>query len=274
MTSDRVWTPSPENNPFSPYLPAFMPAGRIQDAPLYLTINVTWTDSKPPDDQLPLFQDILLIRDNIRWHVPSIPFWSVPTVNSPFPRCVYTNVHWLSNTIGVDDNSLNLPTGALGDIRWFLYYGDVSGLQTASFDNLIDQTQLTTSIYSTGDSVGVDSDPTDIDTNEIQQTGWCLYMVKRKLVQDTSSDPIQTINAIILPILGFTINLVTQDPPIVVEHHVYGAWQLVSPPTPPVPFPPQPQYSILDLTVPTEWQIFHNALAFPPHSLVLEPFLA
>ncbi len=278
--------------------PRYTPFGRLREAPPYMTIEAEWLFIQdngepltPVEEQLALFHDVLLIRDPIREHIPSSPPWFIQTVDSPHPRFVYTSPHWMSNTMAGESTDINPDPFVLMDCRWFLFYSHNQfadeAMATCSFDALIDQTDMFHGYIETFDSWGVDANPSNINANSTQHSGWTLCLLKRRLEQEESDETTITVYDLVRPSTGQTISLTIQNPPINVVWHLYGAWQMKQPVTiqldPPLPenemFISNPgpriwrgENAMFDPLRRSEWTIFHNPLNFPIHKMWLSPF--
>lgn len=219
---------------------SFVPCGRLRQAPQFFRLSVQWADNPPPTNPefLGFFVNICLQRDAIRQFVPDVnsPFWAISHRYAAFPQCVFTMSHWLTPIFTVP-GILNL--------RWILYYGDVSGLYAAEFgDGTIDQTLLNTDVTDHLDAGWNDSDPTSIDTNAISGGGWGLYLIATHF--DLADADTNVVSFRVYS--GYQLNLA-------------AAQKRIASKTP-----------IFEATSPSVWEQFHNAINLPAHTVTLTPF--
>lgn len=219
----------------------FFPCGRLHEVPQYLRLAVTWTASPPalpPDDQAALFTSVVFYRQLLRQFAgyPLIADW----VTNTGPSLEYLMAHWRSQL-----SSATIPAFAddsssgLWNTRWYLFYGDYSGLDPIQFlDPPIDQTQASFFLQDV-DSGGSPASPSG-DPPVFQ--GWTLALVHKY----------------------FTVQSDPTAPPLV-AYVVHGAWTLYQPDSP-------APLSIFDPKVPSTWTMFSNNLNFPQNLLTLTPW--
>lgn len=275
-------TPSAYHNFSASELVRYAPTGRFGGSfPHQYTLDIEFPKNSPPVDPgiLALFKDKLLFRNPIRRPFPEIHPWNVATADAPFPSLSYTSPHWMSATFG---------TETIFDLKWFLAYTDSTFYNTVGYDGRMPEPSSLRLDPFDVDSDWQDADPSDIDTNHPTGQGWVLVLMKRKLVTASDDTPVASFFEVNNP-FGASVPVLTQTPPITVEHHVYAAWQLLHPllvqPTPPLlPFPitdlfiasPLPQKAVGTLPlfnprITSEWTIFRNVLSIPAHQLFLRP---
>ncbi len=232
--------------------------GYLPFVPPFFTVTASWASLEPPEDQLGLFRDILLKRELIQQFIPSaiVTEWEVSTQ----PTFVYSRPHWSTPIFGgeVPDTDPGPGPDALWGMRWYLVYATSSDAEPVQFlDQAVaadTQRQLANNpveLYSQDSQ----SSPSDGDINSAPNfTGWTLLLLHKYF------------------------SLAAPPNPPTVRFAWYGAWSLELPPDSsdePVTFRNGSVASTIPIFDPfheSKWQIFHNPLNFPSHTLTLKSF--